>query len=125
MKKVARLLLGITAICALSTSSAGTKGTPEDVRQILVNKYIGSPLDMVILDLGAPVKQTRLDSGARALTWVRSTNKDAANRIIGSDERCVITMLTETKSDRIAAIGKVDDSLGAWQISYCKEQYNF
>jgi hypothetical protein len=56
-------------------------------------------------------------------TWRRQTDKYKNNLFIKSDERCVITLVTGTNGTLIEAVGQVDDSLGAWQISYCSEQF--
>ena len=78
--------------------------------------------DSLIADLGVPTASMALGDGRKAYTWTWQTHKALANHFIKSDERCVITMMTTVGEDKIAEIGKVDDSLGIWQISYCKEQ---
>lgn len=77
---------------------------------------------MAVLDMGAPSYISNLDSGRKVYTWERYTNKYSRNVFIRSDERCVVTLLTDTAGHLVELVGKVDDSLGAWQFSYCAEQ---
>ncbi len=106
------------------TACAGTQGQPESVRQLLTAKYVGKSLEAVVVDLGSPHSTFDFKSGVKSYTWRRDSAKYATNAFIKSDERCVITMLTDKTGTRISSVGKVDDSLGAFNLSYCKEQYN-
>jgi hypothetical protein len=110
------------AIVFLLASCAGTHGDPESVQKRLKDKYAGKPIEEVVQDLGAPDPSFRLPDGRIAYTWRRQTNKYWSNVLIKSDERCVVTMITDQAGQKIESIGKVDDSLGGWQISYCAEQ---
>ncbi len=101
---------------------AGVQGKPEYVRQRLQEKYVGKSLQQVTLDLGAPESSFRFSDGRIAYTWRRQTHKYQSNVMIKSDERCVITMISDPTGNMIEQIGQVDDSLGAWQMSYCCEQ---
>jgi hypothetical protein len=101
---------------------AGTVGQPEDVRQILTANYKNQSVQTVISGLGAPTDVFDMGTGAKVLTWRIQTNKYARNNFIKSDERCVVTMVTDNSGSIIESIGKVDDSLGGWNLSYCKEQ---
>ena len=107
---------GILAGCA------GTEGRPEVVKNILERKYVGKKIDVVILDLG-PAKIMSLSGGNLLYVWRKQTEKYKSNKLIKSDERCVITMLVDT-GGTVRKIGRVDDSLGAWEISYCREQFS-
>jgi hypothetical protein len=104
------------------TGCAGTEGRPDHVRTILSEKYGGKDLQTVIAGLGAPHSSFSLPNGQKAYTWRIATDKYQSNKIIKSDERCVITMLTDATGTRVETVGEVDDSLGAWQFSYCAEQ---
>ena len=102
---------------------AGTVGQPEVVRQILQSRFVDKSVETAVVSLGVPSSVFELESGVKALTWRRDSAKYAnTNAFIKSDERCVITMLTDATGNTIASIGKIDDSLGAFQFSYCKEQ---
>lgn len=107
----------------LLAACAGTAGSPDKVKQLLEAKYLGKDVDKVVVDLGAPETVTRLDSGRKAYTWKRTSSKYARNVFIKSDERCVITMLSDKTGKHIETVGTVDDSLGAYDFSYCVEQY--
>lgn len=116
-------LLWLAALVMGLEACAGTVGQPEAVQRILTSKYVGQSVQSVIVDLGAPSSEFDMGNGAKALTWRRDSAKYAnTNVIIKSDERCVVTMLTNTSGSIIASVGKVDDSLGAFNFSYCKEQ---
>jgi hypothetical protein len=115
--------LAVWALVIGLTGCAGTAGAPDYVKQKLAEKYLGKGIDAVVLDLGAPESTTRLASGSTAYTWKRVTSKYSSNIFIKSDERCIITMLSDKTGKRIESIGKVDDSLGGYNISYCAEQY--
>ena len=108
----------MVAIISGLISCAGTVGQPEDVRRILTSKYVGQSVQSVIIDLGAPSSMFEMGTGVKALTWRRETRKRAH---FISDERCVVTMITDISGSTIASVGKVDDSLGAFVWSYCKE----
>ena len=116
-------ICGFLSVVLAASGCAGTAGTPDAVRQQLTEKYSGKAVDTVVVDLGAPETVTRLDSGRKAYTWKRTSSKYVRNVFIKSDERCVITMLTDTSGKRIETVGEVDDSLGAYEVSYCAEQY--
>jgi len=88
----------------------------------LTAKYVGQTVESAVVDLGTPVTVFELEGGAKALTWRRDSAKYATNLFIKSDERCVITMLTDKTGNKISSVGKVDDSLGAFRMSYCAEQ---
>lgn len=94
------------------------------MRALLVEKYIGKQLEVVVGDLGTPNETFEFKSGAKSITWQRVSDKYKTNAFIKSDERCVITMITDVTGSKIASVGIVDDSLGAFQFSYCKEQYS-
>ncbi len=114
------ILVGLLVVAGC----AGTQGEPDSVRRLLISKYVGKPLEFVVLDLGSPFSTFEFTSGVKSYTWQRTSTKYATNVAIKSDERCVITMLTDKTGSKIDTVGTVDDSLGAWQFSYCKEQYN-
>jgi hypothetical protein len=88
----------------------------------LTSKYVGQTVQSVIIDLGTPSLTYDLGDGAKALTWKRNSTKYATNVFIKSDERCVVTMITDKTGTKISSVGEVDDSLGAFQFSYCAEQ---
>ena len=115
-------LLWMVAIISGLISCAGTVGQPEDVRRILTSKYVGQSVQSVIIDLGAPSSVFKMADGAKALTWRRHTPFQGPGKFITSDNRCVVTMFTDISGSTIASVGKVDDSLGAFVWSYCKEQ---
>jgi hypothetical protein len=109
--------LGVVVSCA------GTEGLPEEVQSILERKYLGKNIDSVFLDLGPVTNSQVLSDGNVLYSWTRQTEKYKTNRIIKSDERCVINVLAN-ENRIVTKIGKVDDSLGAWRISYCREQFS-
>jgi hypothetical protein len=115
-------LTAVSTLVLIVAACAGVRGQPETVQRLLREKYVGKQLQEVLLDLGAPDSSFQLDDGRVAYTWCRQTDKYKSNVFIKSDERCVITMLTDETGRLIETIGKVDDSLGAWRISYCAEQ---
>jgi hypothetical protein len=123
MIRVLRVASVVIAL-ALTQACAGTEGRPESVRALLAKKYVGKEVDVAVLDFGAPNSIAILDSGRKVYTWRRQTDKYKNNLFIKSDERCVITLVTGTNGTLIEAVGQVDDSLGAWQISYCSEQFS-
>lgn len=110
------------ALAFMLTGCAGTAGSPDMVRQKLESKYIGKQIDFVISDLGMPNSTIKLDSGRTAYEWRRQTDKYKSNVFVKSDERCVITMMTDNNNKRIETVGQIDDSLGAYEFSYCAEQ---
>ena len=75
--------------------------------------------------MGAPISSFKFDDGRVAYTWRRVTDKYKSNLFIKSDERCVITMLSDRTGQLIQTIGTVDDSLGAFRLSYCAEQFGW
>ena len=117
-----RITIATIVLAMLSSGCAGTVGRPDLVRQKLTNNYVGQNIEFVIERLGAPDSILKLESGKTVYTWKRQTNKYNKNSLIMSDERCVITMITDKNGKNIEKIGKVDDSLGGWRISYCAEQ---
>jgi len=124
-KKEKELIKTFAVVVALGVGligCAGTVGLPENVQQLLTSKYVGQSVQTVIVDLGTPSSMFNLGDGTKSLTWRRQSAKYANNLFIKSDERCVVTMLTDTTGNVITSVGKVDDSLGAFQLSYCKEQ---
>ena len=118
---------GIAALVLASTTvgCAGVHGQPESIKALLQQKYVGRQLQEVVLDLGAPASSFKFDDGSVAYTWRRVTDKYKNNLFIKSDERCVITMLSDRTGQAIQAIGTVDDSLGAFRLSYCAEQFGW
>ncbi len=115
-------LLAICTVLAVS-GCAGTEGTPVAVKQILEEKYIGKHVDEAFLDLGPADEREQLSSGNYLYSWTRQSNKYDTNLFIKSDERCSISIMAD-KDGIVRKIGTVDDSLGAWEISYCKEQFS-
>ena len=105
------------------TACAGTVGEPESVRKILEARYLGESSDLVLADLGPTTNQQAMRNGNVLFTWIKQTSKYATNVAIKSDEFCRISMIVGPNG-AIQNIGKVDDSLGGWRISYCKEQYD-
>jgi hypothetical protein len=122
ISKISRAIVGLFILSGV-TGCAGTAGAPDYVKQKLAEKYLGKGIDAVVIDLGTPESTARLASGSVAYTWKRTTSKYSSNIFIKSDERCVITMLSDRTGKRMETIGKVDDSLGAYDTSYCAEQY--
>lgn len=112
-----------TTLLAVLSGCAGTAGSPDYIKKKLAEKYVGKRIDVVVADFGAPENTTKLATGANVYTWKRQTEKYKSNLFIKSDERCVITMLSDATGKTISSIGKVDDSLGAYDVSYCAEQY--
>ena len=124
MTFVLRGLAALTLACT-TVGCAGVHGQPESIKALLQQKYVGRQLQDVVLDLGAPTSSFKLDDGRVAYTWRRVTDKYKSNLLIKSDERCVITMLSDRTGQLIQAIGTVDDSLGAFRLSYCAEQFGW
>jgi hypothetical protein len=116
-------VMSASCIALIIAGCAGVRGQPEAVRSLLSEKYTGKELQQAIIDLGAPDSSFKLDNGHVVYTWRRQTDKYKSNLFIKSDERCVITMLTDKTGQRIETIGEVDDSLGAFRLSYCLEQF--
>jgi hypothetical protein len=116
-------MISASFIALIISGCAGVRGQPDAVRSLLSEKYVGKELQQVIIDLGAPDSSFKLDNGCLVYTWRRQTDKYKSNLFIKSDERCVITMLTDKTGQRIENIGEVDDSLGAFRLSYCLEQF--
>lgn len=85
-------------------------------------KYCGKPFSYVVLDLGMPAASIKFNDGRIAYTWQRQTSKYQNNLFIKSDERFSVTMITDPSGNQIEQIGKVDDSLGAFKLSYAAEQ---
>ena len=113
------------ALACTTVGCAGVHGQPESIKALLQQKYVGRQLQDVVLDLGAPTSFFKFDDGRVAYTWRRVTDKYKSNLFIKSDERCVVTMLSDRTGQLIQAIGTVDDSLGAFRLSYCAEQYGW
>jgi hypothetical protein len=118
-----------TIISALLTivflgGCAGVEGRPDYVKRRLQEKYVGRPLSSVVIDIGSPDSSLKFNDGRIAYTWRRQTTKYQNNLFIKSDERCVITMITDPSGNRIEQVGEVDDSLGAFNLSYAAEQLN-
>jgi hypothetical protein len=124
MAFVIRAIAAITLACA-GVGCAGVRGQPESIQVLLQQKYVGRQLQEVVLDLGAPASSFKFDDGRVAYTWRRLTDKYRSNVLIKSDERCVITMLSDRTGRVIETIGTVDDSLGAFRLSYCAEQFGW
>ena len=108
----------------LLAGCAGVQGRPDYVKRRLQEKYAGRPLSSVVLDIGSPESSLKFNDGRVAYTWRRQTTKYQNNLFIKSDERCVITMITDPSGNCIQQIGEVDDSLGAFNLSYAAEQLN-
>jgi hypothetical protein len=123
MDKLTRRISIVLMSLALA-ACAGYQGRPEDISAKLKAKYVGKSVDEVISNMGVPANRVKLDSGRWAYTWLRQTNQFATNVLIKSEERCSVTMLTDVGGNNIEIIGKVEDSLGAWQLSYCAEHLN-
>jgi len=115
--------LGSVVIMLLS-GCAGVQGRPDYVKRRLQEKYVGRPLSSVVIDIGSPDSSLKFNDGRIAYTWRRQTTKYQNNLFIKSDERCVITMITDPSGNRIEQVGEVDDSLGAFNLSYAAEQLN-
>ena len=115
--------LGSVVIILLS-GCAGVQGRPEYVKRRLQEKYLGRPLSSIVIDIGSPDSSLKFNDGRIAYTWRRQTTKYQTNLFIKSDERCVITMITDPSGNRIEQVGEVDDSLGAFNLSYAAEQLN-
>ena len=115
--------LGSVVIILLS-GCAGVQGRPDYVKRRLQEKYLGRPLSSVVIDIGSPDSSLKFNDGRIAYTWRRQTTKYQNNLFIKSDERCVITMITDPSWNRIEQVGEVDDSLGAFNLSYAAEQLN-
>ena len=111
-------------VIVLLGGCAGVEGRPDYVKRRLHEKYSGKPLSSVVLDIGSPDSSLKFNDGRIAYTWRRQTTKYQNNLFIKSDERCVITMITDPSGNRIEQIGEVDDSLGAFNLSYAVEQLN-
>lgn len=110
-------------VAALSAvGCAGIEGQPDEVRKVLEKRFVGKPLGDVVLVLGAPNATFKLGDGRSVYTWRRQTDKYRSNILIKSDERCVITMNVKVTPEIVEAVGEVDDSLGAFRVSYCAEQ---
>ena len=124
MAFVIRAFAAITLACA-GVGCAGVSGQPESIRALLQQKYVGRQLQDVVLDLGAPASSFKFEDGRVAYTWRRLTDKYKSNVLIKSDERCVITMLSDRPGQVIETVGTVDDSLGAFRLSYCAEQFGW
>ena len=116
-------VISASFIALIVVACAGVRGQPDAVRSLLSEKYIGKELQQVIIDLGSPDSYFKLADSRVVYTWHRQTDKYKSNRFIKSDERCVITMLTDKTGQLIETIGEVDDSLGAFRFSYCIEQF--
>ena len=108
----------------LLSGCAGVQGRPDYVKRRLQEKYVGRPLSSVVIDIGSPDSSLKFNDGRIAYTWRRQTTKYQNNLFIKSDERCVITMITDPSGNRIEQVGEVDDSLGAFNLSYAAEQLN-
>ena len=119
---ILKILIGLVSITSLA-GCVGSKGSPDYVKQRLAERYVGKDIDAVVVGLGAPESVKQLATGHIAYTWKRTSSKYQSNLFIKSDERCVITMLSDKSGKRIQTIGSVDDSLGGAEISYCAEQY--
>ena len=117
------ITLALLAIFFLS-GCAGTEGRPNYVKRRLQEKYLGKPLSTVVLDIGSPESSVKFNDGRIAYTWRRQTTKYQNNLFIKSDERFIITMITDPNGNRIEQVGEVDDSLGAFNLSYAAEQLN-
>ena len=124
MGVVIRAFAVITLACA-GVGCAGVSGQPESIQALLQQKYVGRQLQDVVLDLGSPASSFKFDDGRVAYTWRRQTDKYKSNVLIKSDERCVITMLSDRTGRVIETIGTIDDSLGAFRLSYCAEQFGW
>jgi hypothetical protein len=120
-KMIRSFIPALLAIVLLG-GCAGVEGRPDYVKKRLQEKYIGKPLSTVVLDIGSPESSLKFNDGRIAYTWRRQTTKYQNNLFIKSDERCVITMITDPSGNRIEQIGEVDDSLGAFNLSYAVEQ---
>lgn len=121
-QKSAQKYLIIFLSTLLIAGCAGTTGRPELVNKLLSDRYVGRDVDFAVLELGVPDLIIKMDSGRQAYTWRRESAKYRQNLFVKSDERCVVTLLTGTDGSKVELVGKVDDSLGAWQLSYCAEQ---
>ena len=117
--------IAVLALACTTVGCAGVHGQPESIKALLQQKYVGRQLQDIVLDLGAPFSSFKFDDGRVAYTWRRMTDKYKNNRFIKSDERCVITMLSDRTGQLIQTIGTVDDSLGAFRLSYCAEQFGW
>ena len=118
-------VIAVLALASTTVGCAGVHGQPESIKALLQKKYVGKQLQDIVLDLGVPFSSFKFDDGRVAYTWRRMTDKYKNNRFIKSDERCVITMLSDRTGQLIQTIGTVDDSLGAFRLSYCAEQFGW
>src|SRR3989442_1392564 len=89
------------------------------------DRGVASRVDLRVAQQRASASSFKFDDGSVAYTWRRVTDKYKNDLFIKSDERCVITMLSDRTGQVIQAIGTVDDSLGAFRLSYCAEQFGW
>lgn len=97
------------------------RGTPDSIRNQLSAKWVGKSADDFFVTFGPAEMQQKLQDGRTLYTWERKTAKYRNNRVITSSETCIVAFLAD-KSGTIEKIVRVDDSLGAWHLSYCSEQ---